>query len=100
MSKSRYEEIGESMGVERSQMFGKPCLKSNGKAFAAYFEDCMVFKLGREHQEELLKEYPGASNFDPSGKGRPMKDWFQIPAKYSGSWPTLAEEAKSKLEHR
>jgi hypothetical protein len=62
---------------EISQMFGKPCLKLNGKAFAAWHLDCMIFKLKGEEREAALK-LKGAKMWDPSGKGIPMKEWIQL----------------------
>jgi hypothetical protein len=62
---------------EISQMFGKPCLKLNGKAFAAWHQECMIFKLKGEEREEILK-LKGAKMWDPSGKSRPMKEWIQL----------------------
>jgi hypothetical protein len=62
---------------EISQMFGKPCLKLNGKAFAAWHQDAMVFKLKGDNREAALK-LKGAKMWDPSGKNRPMKEWIQL----------------------
>lgn len=75
------EELSKKKKVEASQMFGKPCLKINGKAFACFFQNEIVFKLGGKDHEEALK-LKGAHLFDPSGKKRPMKEWVQIPFKY------------------
>lgn len=92
-----YEAIAESLaashGTVSSQMFGKPCLKVGGKAFAAFFKDCMVFKLGREEMPLLLDQYPGSELWDPSGKGRAMKDWLQVPADYAEDWSSRAKQA-------
>nr|MBK9652662.1 hypothetical protein [Bacteroidota bacterium] len=44
-----YIDIGQNIkSAEQSQMFGKPCFKFNGKAFASFFENEMVFKLPPE----------------------------------------------------
>jgi hypothetical protein len=88
-----YLETGKKMkGSEESQMFGKPCFKIKGKAFISFFKDCMVFKLtGPAHKEALgLK---GAELFDPSGKGRAMKEWVQVPADHSAKWSKYAKAA-------
>ena len=79
------------------QMFGKPCLKKNNKAFAAFFKGEMVFKLGKEDLSLILEKYPGSQNWDPSGKDRAMKDWIQIPADFLKDWDSLAKEAMDKL---
>lgn len=76
-------------GAEQSQMFGKPCFKVSGKAFVAYFQDAMVFKLtGDSHANALALE--GAQLFDPSGKGRAMREWVQVPLTHKTMWPALA----------
>lgn len=97
MSEEIYHQIGEQLAQEQgtasSQMFGKPCLKKGKKAFAVFYEDEMVFKVGREEVEMLLHKYTGSKRFDPSKKGRPMKDWLQVPADYKDDWPSLAKQA-------
>ena len=88
-----YLEIGQSIEVaEQSQMFGKPCFKIGGKAFVAFFQEAMVFKLtGDEHTRALALE--GAVLFDPSGKGRAMREWVQVPYASKDLWPELAKAA-------
>ncbi len=88
-----YTKIGQALeGVELGKMFGKLCLKFEGKAFAAFFKEEMVFKLKGVDHEEALK-LKGAQLFDPSGKGRPMKEWVQVPFVYRAEWKELAEKA-------
>jgi hypothetical protein len=78
--------------AEQSQMFGKPCFKINGKAFACFFKECMVFKLtGNLHKDALSLD--GSQLFDPSGKGRAMKEWVQVPFDYSDKWKKYAKAA-------
>lgn len=88
-----YLEIGKKIkGAEQSQLFGKPCFKTNGKAFICFFKDCMVFKLsGKLHQDAL--SLAGAELFDPSVKKRPMKEWVQVPFDYSDKWSKYAKSA-------
>lgn len=88
-----YLKIGKGLkGAEESQMFGKPCFKVNGKAFTCFFEKCMVFKLtGKEHKEALSLD--GSQLFDPSKKGRAMKEWVQVPYDYSANWKKFAKAA-------
>ena len=75
------------------KMFGMPCLKnSNGKAFAGYFEDTMVFKLGGVSHAEALA-LTGAKLFDPSERGRPMKEWVVVPHEHSSRWLEFARNA-------
>ncbi len=75
------------------KMFGMPCLKnSNGKAFAGYFEGAMVFKLGGDSHAKALA-LSGAVLFDPSGHGRPMKEWVVVPAEHVSRWLEFARDA-------
>lgn len=79
--------------AEAGQLFGKPCFKIHGKAFVCFFQDAIVFKLPPDaHREALALD--GAVLFDPSGKGRPMKEWVQVPADYQAQWPALAAAAQ------
>ena len=88
-----YLSIGRGLeGAQQSQMFGKPCFKSNGKAFICFFDNQLVFKLtGDAHKEALSLD--GAQLFDPSGKKRPMKEWVQVPFDYVDKWREFAQEA-------
>lgn len=74
-------------------MFGKKCFKVNGKAFVCFFQDCMVFKLTNGEHEAALS-LAGAKLFDPSGKGRAMKEWVQVPAAFHKDWAKYARAAK------
>lgn len=102
MSDELYNNIGQQFadkfGTTVGYMFGKQCLKTNKKAFSAFFKGEMVFKLG-QHEVNLLRDkYPGSANWDPSGKKRPMKDWLQVPADYSNDWTMLAKQALDYVE--
>jgi hypothetical protein len=93
-----FRETGESIkDAEEGQMFGKPCFKVNGKAFSCFYENCMVFKLeGDSHAEALkLKE---AKLFDPSGKGRAMKEWVQVTEANSKDWTKFATAAAAYVK--
>ena len=100
--KEVYEKIGEMLslehGVESGQMFGKACMKVQKKAFVAFFKDEMVFKLGQEKIALIKDQYPGSVNWDPSGKGRAMKEWLQVPAEFEESWEFLSHQAKAFVE--
>jgi hypothetical protein len=81
------------LNVTISKWFGKACLKTGRKVFAALWDSDMVFKLtGEAHAEALGVE--GARLFDPRGKGHPMKEWVQIPAEQSTTWGRFAELAR------
>ncbi len=68
-----YNEIGFQIKDEQSQMSGKHCFKINGKAFMCFFNRDIVFKLTDKAQKEALS-LNGSQLFDPSGKGRVMKE--------------------------
>jgi hypothetical protein len=97
-----YEAIVQSLidddpRITRAKMFGMPTLKIDGKAFAGFFDDALIVKVGVERVQQLLKGR-GAREADPSGMGRPMKEWVMIDAPKSAAkkkWRTLAEEAKA-----
>src|SRR5690348_3364457 len=72
-------------GVSASQMFGKPCLKINGKAFLAQHKETVVFKLTDPDHAKALA-LPGAMLWDPSGKNRPMKEWVALSATESSKF--------------
>lgn len=98
-AESLYLKIGLSIaGSEKSQLFGKPCFKINKKAFICFFQESMVFKLTNDvHKEAINLEH--AFLFDPSGKGRPMKQWVQVSYKDKDSWSMLANEAANYVSN-
>ena len=94
-----FQSIAEKLdGAELSQMFGKPCIKLNGKAFGCFFQEELVVKIGAEEANSLIKKYEGSQLFDPSGKKRPMKDWLQVPYDYNKDWTKLAKQAAGFVE--
>lgn len=79
-------------GVTASQTFAKPCLKINGKAFVAQHREAVVFKLtGAQHLKAA--GLTGAVLWDPSGKGRPMKEWVALPASEAKHFKALSGAA-------
>ena len=94
--RDRYDAIAQSLvagsGATAAKMMGMPILKKDGKAFAGYASGSMTFKLrGTAHAEAL--RLAGARLFDPSGMGRPMKEWVEVPASASDHWERLAKAA-------
>jgi len=88
-----YLEAGKSItGAEESQMFGKPCFKTQGKAFICFFSDSMVFKLNGEAHASAIALH-GSQLFDPSGRSRPMKEWVQVPFNHNARWSEFAKAA-------
>lgn len=95
-----YEKLKEKLlkqdDVTASQMFGKTCLKVHGKAFLALHQERIVFKLtGEEHRKAMAQ--PGAVLWDPSGKGRPMKEWVALTLSAKKHFGSLAEASVEYL---
>src|SRR5262245_1892126 len=83
-------EITSTSPSTSGKMFGVPVLKNElGKAFAGYYQGAMTFKLTAPQHAEALG-LPGSRLFDPSGQGRPMKEWVEVPAEHAGRWLDLA----------
>ncbi|MCO4823508.1 hypothetical protein OAC63_00570 [Amylibacter sp.] len=88
-----FNRVGEAIeNAVSSQMFGKKCYKIGGKAFLCFFQDAMVFKLTGQHHTDALA-LNGSILFDPSGKGRPMKEWVQVSFEHQNQWAELANAA-------
>jgi hypothetical protein len=88
------DDIAGRLGATAGAMFGKRALKSGSTAFACLKGDDLDFRLGAgtpEHSAAL--DLAGAGLFDPSGRGRPFKDWVAVPAAQSAEWPRLARLA-------
>ncbi|HEY8764151.1 MAG TPA: TfoX/Sxy family protein [Solirubrobacteraceae bacterium] len=85
-------ELLADPSVSEGQMMGMPALKVGSKMFGGLSADELVLKIGRERAAELIAG-GRVSEFDPSGRGRPMKDWAKLPEP-ADDWLALAEEAK------
>lgn len=81
------------------KLFGALCLKSKtGKAFAVFWNDCMLFKLDDKAQQDALKmegSKIGSHLYDPK---RPMKGWVSIPYEQSNSWLIFAKCALQNVK--
>jgi hypothetical protein len=97
----RFVQIADELadrGVLPGALFGARSLTFDGRAFAAFRGERAALRLvaGTPAHDEALA-LPGAAPFDPSGKGRPMKDWVAVPAAHADQWPWLAEAALDAL---
>jgi hypothetical protein len=97
-AQERYEELVDDLrarhdDVEPSQMMGMPCVKRSGKMVAGFTRGAMVFKLPdpAAHAEALALE--GAHLFDPSGQGKPFKEWVVVPFEHAERWEDFAAHA-------
>lgn len=92
-----FDEIVEDLaprGVLPGALFGSRSLTYEGRAFATFRRERMAVKLmagTASHAAALTLD--GARPFDPSGKGRAMKDWVEIPAAHADTWSRFAIDA-------
>ena len=82
------DELVIAGDVEQALWFGFPALKVEGKIFVALRRGALLARLGRDEVDERVLRKEGV-RFDPSGKGRPMKDWLDSTADYD-EWVELA----------
>jgi hypothetical protein len=93
-AETRFDEIVDDLaprGVLPGALFGARSLTLEGTAFACFKNDQLAVKLGAgtpAHTAAL--ELDGAALFDPSGKGRPFRDWVAVPVAESDEWGRLA----------
>src|SRR4051794_28378838 len=100
-AEARFDEIVDELaprGVLPGALFGARSLTVEGTAFACLKGGQLAVKLGAgsaAHASAL--DLVGASLFDPSGKGRPFKDWVAVPVAESAAWGRLAEAGLDAL---
>ncbi len=97
-ARARYDGIADDLvarnpDVGLGQMMGMPCIKKGGKMIGGFWEGAMVFKLTDPAVREGALTLEGAALFDPSGNGRPMREWVIVPAAHAVEWLKLAEQA-------
>lgn len=100
-AEQRFEDIVDDLaprGVLPGALFGSRSLTLEGTAFASFKGDRFAVKLGAAtsaHAEALTLD--GAELFDPSGKGRPFKDWVVLPDVLADEWARFAEHGLAAL---
>jgi hypothetical protein len=97
-ARERYEELVDFLAfrhdfVQLSQMMGMPCVKARGKMVAGFTRGAMVFKLTDPEQHAEALALDGAHLFDPSGQGKPFRQWVVVPAAHADRWEALAAHA-------
>lgn len=86
-------ELGRR-GVSAGTGFGaNPGLRVQGKIFAMVVRGELVVKLPKDRVSELSDAGVGRT-FD-AGKGRPMKEWLSVPARFGRRWEGLVDEART-----
>lgn len=88
-------ELQADPEVSEALMMGRPSLKRGSKMFGGFRDGELLVKLGRERVDELIAA-GRARAFDPSGAGRPMKDWALI-GEPTDDWLALADEARGAV---
>ena len=91
-----FEQIAVRFLAKRSVSEGtgfgtNPGLRVGTKIFAMLRDGELVVKLPKDHVDRLIAEGK-AARFD-AGKGRPMKEWAQVPAKRAREWEAIVDEA-------
>jgi TfoX/Sxy family transcriptional regulator of competence genes len=86
-------ELQADPEVREALMMGKPSLKRGSKMFGGFRDGELLVKVGRERVDELVAA-GRARPFDPSGAGRPMKDWALV-SEPVDDWLALADEARA-----
>ena len=96
--RERYDEIADDLlaqndDVSLGQMMGMPCIKKGSKMIGGYTRGAMVFKLPDEAAREQALALEGAHLFDPSGEGKPFREWVVVPTTHADHWEALAGQA-------
>jgi hypothetical protein len=74
-------------------MMGMPCVKARGKMVAGFTRGAMVFKLTDPERHAEALALAGAHLFDPSGQGKPFRQWVVVPAAHADRWEHFAAHA-------
>jgi hypothetical protein len=102
-ARERYDELVDDLcarndDVEQSQMMGMPCVKRGGRMVLGFTrsDGAMTFKLPDPEAHARALALEGAHLFDPSGQGKPFKEWVVVPAVHAAEWETFAALALAK----
>jgi len=100
---SEFDALFEALppDVRRGRMMGRPSVTIGGRMVACLNGEVMGIRLMRTSTEFAdALELPDAALFDPSGKGRPFKDWVELPVTQSAHWAPLVLAALGRAEER
>ncbi|HEU4719159.1 MAG TPA: hypothetical protein VFU15_15050 [Bacteroidia bacterium] len=97
-SESLFLTLAEEIaGVTKGKMFGALCMKTaKGKSAAMLWKGDIVVKLPAAEIARTMK-LKGACHFEPM-KGRPMKEWVQVPPAHSARWKELVKKSLAFVE--
>jgi hypothetical protein len=68
--------------AERRKMFGYPACFVNGHYVTGLHEDTLVIRLPVEALDRVRDQFPQVADapwFGPMSRGKPMRDWFEVP---------------------
>jgi len=82
------DEVAAAGEVQRAVWFGTPAAKVEGRIFLALWRGALVARIGAEEVDHRVLAGDGV-RFDPSGKGKAMKDWLEANAEHA-EWTELA----------
>ena len=94
MSQQIFDDLVDEFVITKhatqGKWFGLPCIKINGKVFAALWlnGDLLVKLRDDAHTEGLALD--GAELFQPLPDRKPMREWVQIPPQFSEQWRDFA----------
>jgi hypothetical protein len=96
--RDRYDDIVDAIvgwhaHCRASRVFSMPCVKRSGRVVFGLSRTGMVFKLTDPGAHARALGVPGAHLFDPSGQGKPFRQWVVVPPERSDEWEALAYEA-------
>jgi hypothetical protein len=103
-AEEKFHFIAEKMfqeleNVELGKMMSSPGIKYKTKVFAFFYQDRMVFRLGKgfDPTKVGVGEY---SLLSPFKNKAPLAGWFEIPYDYESKWEELAQIALSVMKEK
>lgn len=99
-----FNEIADILMLEKKKvsvgkMMSSPGMMYGKKNFAFYYNDLIVFKLGKGYEIEKhgITDYEFLSPFKTKG---PMTAWFEVGYKYHDKWEELARTAMKVMAEK
>ena len=93
-----YAALPEDPQVETVKMFGGLAGLVNGHMFSGLWADTVVVRLSEKDRDKVLS-MPGGSEFDPMGRGRPMKEMVLLPKEVLAKKAELRRWLKKALTY-
>ncbi|MCB1306757.1 MAG: hypothetical protein KDK30_01195 [Leptospiraceae bacterium] len=89
--------IQKNKAITAGPMMSAPGIRFRGKVFAFYYNNSMVFRLGRDFDATgaRLTDY---TLLNPFKHKPPMRDWFVVGYSQHKRWPELANLACQRMQ--